>query len=614
MYTNNDNDMGMRMEYSIGKMLSELRRSKHISLEKLSRGLCSTATLCRYERGERLPDILTMRTLFARLGKSVDKIGAIISQEEYEYLLLRWEALDCAEQKNEERMGQIVSTLENSVFSINENLQKQFILVLKAFDANQKNKEKTCIEYLKNALEITLPKFSFQNFDEILLGEEELQIMLVLAEMYIKIGEWDIAGNILSESERYIDQHYDDKDHQVKVYPKTIRLYTQILIKNGKYMECMILCEKAITLLREMGVLFDLVELMEAYVKCQEQGIYTEQGEQYRVWMQVLRESYEEADCVQGMDNTWRHYQNQELNLIHELLGQCRRRKGLTQEEASEGICTPETLSRIEHAKREPIREHVQALMKKYDRKVEFYEPALNVLDFHILEMNKQLDRLIDAQKWEEAEVLLDTIKTKLSEEQMLQEEHNQKTVRLNEACIRYNLGKLDVDSFLKTCEELLEFGREGWRKEEFWTVTLKGYHAETLNCLAMIYWKKGELEKSAYIWEHMLEWLKRSNIRYEERYAMSTTAIGNLCYSYGIFGRNEECVHMCDMGIALCIKTGRGNRYAQFWGDKGETLEVVYGISPYTRKLINRARMISQIFNTDNDVEYYDTYIKEHY
>lgn len=138
--------------------------------------------------------------------------------------------------------------------------------------------------------------------------------------------------------------------------------------------------------------------------------------------------------------NPWKYFQNQGILLMHEMLGQCRRGKEMTQDG-------------------------------------EIYQTDLRVRDFHVIEMNKKLELLMSDQRWEEAE-----------------------TPRYNEACIQYNLHEPDLEDFKNICEELPGIDSEGWKDEQFWEKPLRGIESDLLNGLAMIYWKREELEKSAYM------------------------------------------------------------------------------------------------------------------
>ena len=72
-----------------GSMISYIRTKKKISMELLSRGLCSTSVLQRLEYGERLPDFFLLERLLERLGLSVNKMELLSDEAAYEIYYLR---------------------------------------------------------------------------------------------------------------------------------------------------------------------------------------------------------------------------------------------------------------------------------------------------------------------------------------------------------------------------------------------------------------------------------------------------------------------------------------------------------------------------------------------
>lgn len=81
------------MENNVGEILYSLREEKKIRQEKLCRGICMGSTLCKYERGESIPDRLVLNILLQRMGQSPDKLITALSSTEYEYLQWRKEVL-----------------------------------------------------------------------------------------------------------------------------------------------------------------------------------------------------------------------------------------------------------------------------------------------------------------------------------------------------------------------------------------------------------------------------------------------------------------------------------------------------------------------------------------
>ena len=85
---------------NIGKVIRFLREERGISIKKLCRGLCSESMLMRYETGERLPDSWMAERLLGRLGKSMNQIERMTSNEEYGNIQIQMEIGELLEKEH----------------------------------------------------------------------------------------------------------------------------------------------------------------------------------------------------------------------------------------------------------------------------------------------------------------------------------------------------------------------------------------------------------------------------------------------------------------------------------------------------------------------------------
>lgn len=555
----------------IGEILYNLRTQQKLGQEELCRGLCSAATLSRYELGERVPDRLLLNMLIQRLGKAADKMATILYIEEYQYLLWKKQVLIAVSREDMAALSRLLEEPQALQIKINETLQQQFYFQMKAILADRKEGDVAkSIELLKKAVELTMPGFGFDKMQRYLISTVEMQIILNLAEQMIRGGQEKEAVDLLMEIAEYSWLHYNDKEAKVKIYPKAIKLLAPLLIREKRYVECLYLCQRAIELLRWQGVLYDLAELMEDYLKCCAEGSRGEKAAQYEKQLQALKEVYEEYGVdIHLSENAMLHYGNQEIYLVDEVIKMSRIDRAVSQEILSEDICTPETLSRIESGKRAPNTRNFRALMEKLDVNQDYYNGRLDTDDFLLLESKKELDRAISLRNWKEAHKLLDELKLKLD----MNSELNRQTLQADEDCILFNEGKMSAEDFLAACERALGCEKEGWKEERFWKPFLTDYRVKILNYVAIIYSISCQKEKAIFIWEHILMQLNQSKVELTDRYGSSMKAIGNLSLCYGELGNTDESLSMCEKGIYLCFESGRGVRLANFIAAKAETL-----------------------------------------
>lgn len=595
----------------IGEILYVLRMQRGLGQEELCRGLCSKAALSRYELGERTPDRLLLNALMQRLGKSADKMATILFMEEYEYLLWKKQVLLAVGQGNMKRLERLLKEPQALSIKVNEVLQRQFYFQMQAIlaDRVEQNLEKS-IELQKKAVELTLPGLRFDRMHQYLISIEEMQLILCLAEQMKRGGREEEACRLLLGIADYSQIHYSDKEAQVKIYPKAVKIAAPLLLGQKRYVECTLLCQKAIDLLRWQGVLYDMAALMEAYLQCCREGVSGEQERRYEKQLSALKEVYQEYGVdVYQTENPALYYSNQEIYLVDEVIKMSRMDRSLSQEMLSEGICTPETLSRIESGKRAPNARNFHALMEKLDVDQDYYNGKLDTDDFLLLEKKRELERAIALQDWVEARRLLDELKAELDMSSPL----NKQALQADENIILFGEKRISIEDFLIACEKILGCEGERWREESFWKQFLTNYKINILNNLAVIYRLKKQQEKSIFIWEHILMQLELSKVELADRYASSMLVIGNLSLCYGEIGRLSDCINMCEKGIYLCFDTGKGVRIAQLVCTKAEVLYKL-GEKETCRSYLRQAYYLSDLMSTNKFTTYIETFYKQHF
>ena len=75
--------------YSANYLLDQERSKKNISQRKLSRGICSSQMLIKAVNTDANMEMLTFEILLERIGKSPEKLEFILSEKEYNSILMR---------------------------------------------------------------------------------------------------------------------------------------------------------------------------------------------------------------------------------------------------------------------------------------------------------------------------------------------------------------------------------------------------------------------------------------------------------------------------------------------------------------------------------------------
>ncbi len=598
--------MGMN-ERKISELLYVLRLEKDVGQKKLCWGLCSQGTYCRYENGERTPDRLLLNAIIQRLGKSADKLVTILTIKEYRYFLWKKKVLTAVGHEDMDELERLLDGKEASDLTINKNLQLQFKYRMQALVAWYKEEDvEKGISLLEQAVELTMPNIRFEKMERYYISIEEMHILLELARFWIKGDRVDEATNLLNDIVDYSDRSYDDYEAKVKILPKAVRMLYPLLIQKNRELEGILLCKKAVELLCWQGVLYDLADLMEGYLECASNLFENEEIIRYKRQLQALREVYEEygADIYQQKEMRLT-YHNQELYLIDEMMQRFRIKKGVSQDVLSEGICTPETISRIESGRRGPNPNNFYALMRKLETEHDYYNGKLETNDFLLLEKLKELERAMSFNDCKEGRKLLEYLKTKVN----MEKKQNYQTLNAAENSILFLEKKITPQEFVERCEKDLDCENEGWRKDEFWKLQFfTNYKILLLNHISVGYECMGQLEKSIFISEHLMEQLDRSKVQLEDRYESSMTVVGNLSSFYGETGKLDDCLKICEMGINLCLESGRGIRLAKFLVNKAEAMNEKEGIfTNEARKCLQKAYYLSDLMSIHSVTAYID-------
>ncbi len=597
----------------IGDVLYKVRKEKRASQDVLCLGLCTKGAFSKFEWGERRPDRLLLNAVLLRLGKNPDKMATILTAEEYAYFVWKKKVLTAVGQQDMPALKKLLEEPEAERIVVHEGLQRQFLYQMEAVVSEYEGKDpEKCIRLLEQAVDITMPGIRRGGAERYLISVEEMRLLLNLARFLILGERKDEAFPMLVDILDYTEKHYKDYEAKVKVYPLGVKLLVPLLMERKRELEGAVLCKKAVELLCWQGVLYDLAELMELYLLCSKGLPRTEEIVRYEKQLWALKEVYREFGGHGYLkENYLLSYSNQEMYLLDEVIRRSRTAKELSQEELSEDICTPETLSRIESGKRAPNTRNFRALMEKLDTGLDYYNGELDTDDFLVLEQELELERAISLKNWEEAQRILEDLKSKVD----MSSPKNLQTLRAKENCILFNQKKLGLQGFLKSCEQAMNCEGERWREEGFWKQFFTKYKVTMMNYMACIYHIDHRMEDALFILEHLLEQLTSSKIGLAGRYRSSMTVISNLSAYYGENGQLEKCIEMCEMGIGLCLECGRGIKLGIFLVNKAEAMNTEAGKTiEKCKEYFKWAFYISDLLSNHNLTAYVEKYYCSHF
>lgn len=256
----------MKIEtWHIGQVIRKLREDKKISLELLSRGLCSVTTLCRIENENRVPDMLLTEVLLQRLGKSPDKFEIFINKEEFKLYESREEIEKLLEKEDFEQLEIKLTDYESKINKSNV-LQQQFVKRIKAYKCLKQDNKREALKLLNEAIELTLPEIRLHKYKEFLFGFEEIKLCTMLADVYDGLELQEEAYTLRKELYYYLSGEYIDEEEKLKVFPKLTYQLAKHELESDNGEKALEVCEKGLELLCANGRLMYLPELL--YTKC----------------------------------------------------------------------------------------------------------------------------------------------------------------------------------------------------------------------------------------------------------------------------------------------------------------------------------------------------------
>ncbi|MBQ6843231.1 MAG: helix-turn-helix transcriptional regulator, partial [Agathobacter sp.] len=372
----------------IGNLVKEIRKEKNIGIEMVTRGLCSSATLSYFEKGQRKLDNLLLYCIFDRIGIEIDKFAFMVDENQYRYHLWKSQTFEAIEKQEWDTLERLLINKEN-VFekTYSKKIQYQYYYKMKAIlEAEKYHNYKMATFFLKKSIEQTMPTVLMIQWDKICLGEQELHILMLYlyygtrAEYFDKEEQKELYRKLAN----YINiEHLEDKK-LARVYPKLVCIWMHItqlpLLERKK------LCEDAIRILQETRRLHDIVEVLRFYVEILENE-KSEKEVYYRKHYENFKDILENA----GIECRFRPEllvgRREKLFLITEYLRSARLMKGMTQQEVCFGICEPETYSRIETGKHVPVKSNMYQLAERLGVSWCFYRGEIEIGSLQAYEM-----------------------------------------------------------------------------------------------------------------------------------------------------------------------------------------------------------------------------------
>ena len=385
----------------IGKIILEEREQAGILQNELCKGVCSAATLSRLEWSEQNIGQWGIDVFLQRLGKSQDKFWTIVHIGDYELMELRRKLWNYILHKDYEKAEKEIKKYQKCAGK--ETMHEQFWKKCQGLIKGKRDNDwKGALQSFEKAIRATLPDFSIKKIRNTLMGRDEMQIVLLMVEAYKGIGEEETARQMTKDLIENIKGKHWDEEELAKIYPKAVKVYNEFLKKENQYEQVIALSQEATEMLIENGIIFLLKELlqdvvwgMECCQKVEERRFTIREEMEYKQLkkqIQVLKEVWEEYGNLPEDSMLYCTNVQKDVSVSNEIMAKCRKLCNLSQEKASEDVCTVEQYSRIETGKCSPLEKSYRALMEKMNQAQERNRFFINAQEYSIHEKMRKIE------------------------------------------------------------------------------------------------------------------------------------------------------------------------------------------------------------------------------
>lgn len=234
--------------------------------------------------------------------------------------------------------------------------------------------------------------------------------------------------------------------------------------------------------------------------------------------------------------------------------------EGLCFDEEGNQYFSEKTLSRVERGKQRPNYHTIQQIMGRLGKEAYFYVPTLRTMDYRVLELNREIKKLIVRYEYEKAEIILKQIEEKLSCDYATNRQYLIRT----QALIDQKLGRISLEEELELLEIALKLTVHSYGTENFHYEVLTSEEVVNVCNIASCYGKLGNKERALELLQMVIDMLEDKELE-NNKYprGMREMVDANYICWIGAQGKYQEAIKECNRAISYCIKQNTLNALA---------------------------------------------------
>ena len=295
---------------------------------------------------------------------------------------------------------------------------------------------------------------------------------------------------------------------------------------------------------------------------------------------------------------------------LGEVIKRTRESLGMTQEELSEGICTPETLSRIETGKRTPNRANFRALMERMGKCGEKYCPHIHAESYERMEEWERILRLDQAHRFEDALMELYEFEEKID----LDDRVNRQAVMRLRALCEYHLGKIDVPEYRERLTQSLKITRPDWDGEHLPAGVFTRTECFLFCNIAVSYMYEENLDTALKLMRQMQDYFAATKIDETERRVSEGLLLSNMGQCLGRMGRTEEALKVAAEEARKYLEHYAAGRLPGTLYNCAYQMEVQHMSQEDCKEKLVQAYYMAEFVGDDREKEHIKKHFSEQY
>ena len=544
------------MKKSVGIMIQDTVSDKHIKQRALGRGLCSIGDLSKFLNGTKRMDCLLMTALLQRIGKSAANFSVLLTEEEYIYFDWRHQMCLAQLERDWKRMEQLLEENAEIYRTLNETLQRQYVLLIRAILEEKRYHNRAQAEkLLLEAIRMTIPEFAGTLPDSALLCRQELYAILLWQKLQ---PDEACSAHLLEQLLLYLEKGDIDRSEFARIYPRVALQYLNLLKGREAFETCLMLSDRVIELIVKTGYAEGLEQFLDIYVASAEAMGCLQKADERKKQLDAMREllSVLGENPINSEETLFLMDAGQEVELLQQTLSVSRQEQKRTQESLCEGICEPETISRIERGKHMPHPKTYAALAQRLNLPTQKYYSSIETGDFRILELQWMLEVSISNREWEEAENKLHEIRECLD----VMTNRNRQYLEQKQYIIskRKATGKdgKEIDRLVSILQLTMpQATRQSWEEDEFWKHFFTKTEMQVMMAIADVLYSEGNYVRALQLLEKMDGYYAQKRVAQEYHYKIILLILARLTSALLQCEEYDKAIIVIQQGIQISFQ-----------------------------------------------------------